>query len=144
MLLLVESTLVGDLEPITPPEPFTREISLFIEAVVVNVVPELLSVPIGAVVEAVKRVNDPKVVLGGKPGNNGSLANLRAVVCGVIGRPLPIEPTPFIPPFEVEKDVGSDLASVPQIEGEGGGGLELNPMLWLGMIKSSVGEGMRS
>lgn len=144
MLLLVESTLVGDLEPITPPEPFTRGISPFIEEVVVKAVPQLLSVPIAAVVEAVKRVNDPKVVLGGKPGNNGSLANLRAVVCGVVGRPLPIEPTPFSPPFEVEKGVGSDLVSVPQIEGEGGGGLELNPMLWLGMIKSSVGEGMRS
>lgn len=39
----------------------------------------------------------------------------------------------------------SDFVSEPQIEGDGGGGLELNPLLLtFGMIKSSVGEGMRS
>jgi hypothetical protein len=42
--------------------------------------PKLLKVPIGAVVEVVKREKEPRVVLGGRTGSNGSLANLRAVV----------------------------------------------------------------
>ena len=54
-----------------------------------------------------------------------------------------MEPTPFIAPFDVEKADVSAFVSELQIEGDGGGGLELNPVL-LGIIKSSVGEGMRS
>jgi hypothetical protein len=77
LLLLVESALVGEREPITP---FTLGISALIDEVVVRAVPELLEVPIGAVVDVEKREKDPSVVLGGMEGINGSLANLRAVV----------------------------------------------------------------
>lgn len=143
MLLFSTGTaLVGERDPITP---LTRGLSPFTDEVVVRVPLELLRVPIGAVVVLVKRENEPRVVLGGKPDNKGSLVNLLVVVCGVVGRPLPIEPTPFSPPLELENAVVSDFASVPQMEGDGGGGLALNPvLLWFDMIKSSVGDGIRS
>jgi hypothetical protein len=54
-----------------------------------------------------------------------------------------MDPIPFIAPFVVEKAEVSDFVSELQMDGDGGGGLELNAVL-LGMIKSSVGEGMRS
>jgi hypothetical protein len=75
---LLESPFVGEREPINP---FTFGISPFNDVVVVSVLVELLKVPIGAVVEVVKREKEPRVVvLGGRTGSNGSLANLRAVV----------------------------------------------------------------
>ena len=77
LLLFVESTWVGEREPMTP---FALGISAFNVEVVVIVLPELLKVPIGAVVEVEKREKDPSVVLGGIDGSSGSLASLRAVV----------------------------------------------------------------
>ena len=77
MLLLVDSTLVGEREPI---RPFIFGLSPFNDEVVVRVLPELLIVPIGAVVEVPNREKEPRVVLGGREGSKGSLASLRAVV----------------------------------------------------------------
>lgn len=77
LLLLVESMLVGERGPIIP---FTLEISPFIVEVVVGALLELLEVPIGAVEELVNREKEPRLVLGGREGNIGSLAILRAVV----------------------------------------------------------------
>ena len=106
--------------------------------------------PTGALVEVENRENEPSVEVGGREGRRGSLARRRAVACdGVVGRPLPMDPTPFNAPFTLfarAKPGFSLFDSAPQIDGEGGGGLELNPVLlpWLGIMRSSVGEGITS
>lgn len=142
MLLLLESTFVGEREPITP---FALVISPFNDAVVVRELPpQLLKVPIGVVVELENREKEVSVVLGIE-GSNDSLANRREAVRVGEGRPLPMEPTPLSPLADEQKAAVSDFVSEPQIEGEGGGGLVLNALLLrLGVIKSSVGEGIRS